>query len=115
MSGGAAEEPLAEAEVEMFRLALEKRHGELRRRLEGIEHDLDETPNPDAEERATEREGDEVLEDLGQAGLTEMRMIEAALKRVEEGEYGFCMRCGEPISRARLDIVPQTPYCRNCA
>ena len=49
------------------------------------------------EEQAIEREDDEVLEDLGAAGLREMRMIEAALDRIENGSYGVCVRCGEPI------------------
>ena len=38
-----------------------------------------------------------MLEDLGAAGLREVRMIEAALDRIENGSYGVCVRCGEPI------------------
>ncbi len=60
---------------------------------------------------ATEREGDEVLEDLGQSAQTELRMIEAALVRIEEGEYGYCVTCGEKISEERLDLIPATPFC----
>ena len=51
---------------------------ELNRRMEEIERDLDAPASPDVEERATEREGDEVLESLGNASLIESRMIEAA-------------------------------------
>ncbi len=94
---------------------LAARLAELRARLEGIEHDLDETPNPDAEERATEREGDEVLESLGAAGLGEIRAIEAALDRIEEGEFGVCVACGKPIAAGRLDAVPHAPRCAKCA
>jgi len=56
-----------------------------------------------------------VLEDLGSSARTEMRMIEAALARMNEGEYGFCVTCGEPISEERLDLIPATPFCRNHA
>ncbi|SDZ93920.1 TraR/DksA family transcriptional regulator [Rubrimonas cliftonensis] len=94
---------------------LQARLAELRTRLEGIEHDLDETPNPDAEERATEREGDEVLESLGAAGLGEIRAIEAALDRIEEGEFGVCVACGGAIAAGRLDAVPHAPRCAKCA
>ena len=52
---------------------------------------------------------------LDAAGLREVRMIEAALDRIEEGSYGFCVRCGEPIGDERLDVVPATPFCRDCA
>lgn len=38
--------------------------------------------------------------------VQEIRRIEAALKRIDEGEYGFCAVSGEPIPRARLDLDP---------
>lgn len=42
------------------------------------------------------------------------RLIRAALRRVEEGSYGECERCGEEISRKRLDVMPWAPLCRHC-
>lgn len=102
-------------DVAYFKDKLLKRKGELSERLEEIEHDLDATPNPDVEERATEREGDEVLESLGNAGLAELKSIEAALARIEAGTYGDCAKCGEEISAERLEALPFTPFCRNCA
>ena len=50
-----------------------------------------------------------MLEDLGAAGVQEIRMIEAALDRIENGSYGICVRCGDPIGEERLDVLPQTP------
>jgi RNA polymerase-binding transcription factor DksA len=94
---------------------LESRLRELQRRLNNIADELDEPASRDSEERATERESDEVLEDLGAAGLQEIRMIEAALGRIDQGSYGTCVVCGDPIDEARLDVLPQTPKCRNCA
>jgi DnaK suppressor protein len=41
--------------------------------------------------------------------------IEAALKRIERGEYGYCTRCGEAISEKRLEVDPTYPLCVNCA
>ncbi len=76
---------------------------------------LEETPDPDVEERATEREDDEVLESLGQAEQLELRQIAAALGRIDEGSYGVCVRCGATIAEERLDLLPATPFCRNCA
>ncbi|MBL9074966.1 TraR/DksA family transcriptional regulator [Tabrizicola sp.] len=92
-----------------------KRLGELGARLEAIEEELDSHQNPDWEELATEREGDEVLEATGNAGKAEITQIRAALKRIEDGSYGDCVRCGEPIAEARLDALPWTPLCRSCA
>ena len=104
-----------EGTLEAARLQLLARRDELNVRLGRIERDLDETPNRDAEERAVEREGDEVLEDLGNAGLMELRKIEAALGRIEDGSFGICARCGEEIATERLAAVPHTPFCRDCA
>ncbi|MFM7656220.1 MAG: TraR/DksA family transcriptional regulator [Paracoccaceae bacterium] len=94
---------------------LETRLAELQARIDGIENELDSHNSPDWEELATEREGDEVLEDLGTAGQLEMRQIAAALKRIDEGDYGVCTKCGAEISEERLDLLPQTPFCRSCA
>lgn len=41
----------------------------------------------------------------------ELRKIKAALVRIDEGEYGFCVVCGEEIARARLDLDPAAATC----
>lgn len=97
------------------KMAMEQRLAELGVRLEAIEEELDSHLNRDWEELATEREGDEVLEATGNAGLAEITRIRAALRRIEDGTYGDCVRCGEPIAEARLDALPWTPLCRSCA
>lgn len=94
---------------------LEARLADLKGRLAGIEAELDSHNAADWEELATEREGDEVLERMGTSGQQEIRMIEAALHRIDEGEYGFCAKCGAEIGEERLDVVPFTPFCRTCA
>lgn len=94
---------------------LRARLKELDNRLHGIEDRLDEPVDDDVEERATEREDDEVLEQLGMAGQAEIEMIEAALGRLKNGTFGTCLSCGEQISEERLDVVPHAAQCRNCA
>lgn len=90
------------------------RRDELARRLGKIETDLDTARSPDSEERATERENDEVLEELGLQGQMELKAIEAALKRIADGTYGTCVRCGGQISQERLEAVPHAALCREC-
>ena len=94
---------------------LKARLVELDHHLHEIEDALDEPADQDVEERAVERELDEVLEGIGNVELHEVQMINAALKRIADGEYGDCVKCGEKISEERLDILPATPLCRNCA
>lgn len=45
----------------------------------------------------------------------ELRRIDAALERINEGEFGWCEECGEAIAEKRLDIDPTTAYCATCA
>ena len=91
------------------------RLNELTTRLQEVEHELESHDSKDWEDMAVEREGDEVLEGLGISGQQEIRMIRAALGRIDAGEYGECVTCGEPISEERLDLIPATPFCRKCA
>jgi len=97
------------------RAQLLNRLKELGARLEAIEEELDSHQNRDWEDLATERESDEVLEATGNAGKAEITQIRAALKRIDDGTYGSCVRCGEAIGKARLDALPWTPLCRTCA
>jgi RNA polymerase-binding transcription factor DksA len=94
---------------------LKERLTELDGRLHRIEDHLEQPPEKDWEDRATEMEMDDVLHGLGSAGMVEVEAIHAALVRIKEGTYGICKRCGAQISEERLDIVPHTTLCRECA
>lgn len=98
-----------------YRAQLETRLGELTERLRELDKELDSHQSKDWEELATEREEDEVLERMGSTGQAEIAQIKAALARMEEGEYGFCTKCGDEIAEDRLDLLPQTPFCAKCA
>jgi DnaK suppressor protein len=40
--------------------------------------------------------------------------IDKVLERIEDGEYGLCARCEEPIAERRLEIIPTALYCAPC-
>jgi RNA polymerase-binding transcription factor DksA len=101
--------------LSQFEDRLHRRLRDLNARLSGVEAELDQPVDADFEERATEREGDEVLESLGNAGLLEIKMIQAALGRIADGTFGECVACGEPISEERLNAVPHAARCKRCA
>lgn len=100
--------------TEVFRSRLVGRRKELSDRLGRIEGDLDVARSNDDDDRAIEREDDEVLEALGEAGLAELRAIDAALLRIDEGKFGRCTRCGMAISEERLHAVPHAALCMTC-
>ena len=41
--------------------------------------------------------------------------IDRALAKVDDGTYGLCERCGDPIAEARLEAMPATRFCINHA
>lgn len=45
----------------------------------------------------------------------QLQRIESALQRLESGEFGWCMKCGEAIARKRLTVDPTAPLCITCA
>ena len=40
--------------------------------------------------------------------------VEHALRKFEEGTYGLCDNCGQPIDPARLEALPEASWCMNC-
>ncbi|WP_133489633.1 TraR/DksA family transcriptional regulator [Aliiroseovarius marinus] len=102
-------------DVNRYRDILNARMKELDKRLHEIEDELDSHQSKDWEELAVEREEDEVLEGLGNSGQNEIAMIQAAFARMDEGEFGYCVECGNEISAERLNVLPHTPFCRDCA
>lgn len=97
-----------------FEDMLRDRRAYLSRQLGKLEASLEKEPPKDVEDRSVERENDEVIEGLGTAGLSELRQIDDALRRIELGNYGICERCEQPISNERLRAVPHARICRGC-
>lgn len=40
--------------------------------------------------------------------------IQAALRKIDDGTYGVCVRCGRPIAPERLEALPFVVYCIEC-
>jgi len=45
----------------------------------------------------------------------ELRRINAALSRIEEDDFGYCVTCGEDIEKKRIEHDPTAPTCMVCA
>lgn len=105
----------AHSGIDRRKAMLLERLDRLDRQIHEIEEELEGHSERDWSELAQVREGDEVLERQGTAGQAEMAAIRAALRRIEEGSYGVCVRCGDDIAVERLDLLPHTPLCAACA
>lgn len=102
-------------DLQKIKKQFENRLKALGAKVDEIEEDLREPSDPDFAEHATEAEGDEVLEGLESTALLEIAQIEAALGRIEDGVYGECATCGEPVGEKRLEVIPHAAQCISCA
>jgi DnaK suppressor protein len=94
---------------------LELRLATLQARLSSLKRDITQPHSGDSVEQAQERENDEVVDAIGNETTLSIRVILAALERIENGTYGACDGCGESISEARLKAIPEATRCQNCA
>ena len=60
-------------------------------------------------------QGQAMALELARRREIELARIDAALKRLDAGEYGYCLTCDEEIALKRLELDPATPVCIDCA
>lgn len=94
---------------------LEAQLAELEAREANITRDLAEPLNADSSEQAVEMEDDQSLEAQALLVTREIASVKRALARIEDGEYGVCVRCGGDINPARLEARPEAALCIGCA
>ncbi len=63
---------------------------------------------------ATDSADREVMLDIASSEQRLLRNIEHAMKRIDEGVYGYCELCNSRISDARLDAKPESIVCIDC-
>lgn len=105
-------------DIQALRARLEEMQVSLldrRRRLKAHISNRDEPLPADFAEQAVELENDEAMVAIDGELATELRNVESALARFEDGTYGFCSRCGEAILPERLSALPETILCIHCA
>ncbi|HEV2279926.1 MAG TPA: TraR/DksA C4-type zinc finger protein [Acidobacteriaceae bacterium] len=57
----------------------------------------------------------EMLFSQGTEGHSQLTLVRLALERLDDGTFGECLHCGSVIGEKRLDALPWTPYCIECA
>ena len=58
---------------------------------------------------------DEVQAAVVDRRARQLEEVNRALADIDAGRYGICRECGEPIAKARLQALPYTPTCIECA
>jgi len=104
---------MTKTESRRYQEMLEAKQGELSKFLRGLDDiRIEQAPDAiDEVQNATLREL--AIRNLDRDSR-QLRYVRDALHRIEEGSFGVCMRCDEPISSKRLNAVPWDAYCLRC-
>ncbi|KAF7785761.1 hypothetical protein PRUB_a0140 [Pseudoalteromonas rubra] len=94
---------------------LKSKQNELSQRIAAIEADFRKGRSASFAEQNTERENDDVLDEIHQEAKQELVMVNQAILRIEQGAYGLCQHCEEQINPERLNALPYTTTCIKCA
>jgi RNA polymerase-binding protein DksA len=86
----------------------------LRSTADEVRSNLSKTPMHLAD-LSSEHYNQQIATDLLQNERDMLAEVVAALQRLEDGTYGKCESCGKGITRERLDAVPYTRHCIQCA
>ncbi len=82
-------------------------------RTQQMEESAEQDTGDDAD-KASQSIEKELLFELSDNERTTLDHIEAALRKIEKGTYGFCEFCRKPIVPARLEALPFARYCITC-
>ncbi len=103
--------------LDTFKKRLEERQQTLRKTVSRTEEDgriADQDSAQDIADRAASSYTKEFLFSQSNNDRQLLQMVETALQRIREGEFGECVSCGNEINAKRLEAVPWTRYCIEC-
>ena len=93
-------------------------------RREGLVRQVNEAEmrNRDRDQEATQDPADvaanayakELSISMSEGDRRLLTLIDEALKRIETGDYGECVHCGEPVQEKRLEAIPWARHCLRC-
>ena len=105
--------------TQKFRILLEERRAELAKLMAGA---ADASAPVELDQQVQGRlsrvdalQGQEMAKATAERRRLEIAQIDAALERMDEDEYGYCVACGEEIAEKRLELNPAIARCVDCA
>jgi DnaK suppressor protein len=111
-------DPLSEEQLRELREDLEQLQRQLRGQLERIGDDSQPVQLDQQMVGRLSRMDAMQQQQMARASQSHMRAhlsrVSLALKAMEEGEFGYCKSCDEPIGFARLKVRPDSPLCIAC-
>jgi len=110
--------------IETLKQTLLERRAELERDIEHLQSELRDLSADQEAERGgvgnhfaddgSSLGEQERISTVGSDFREQVQMIDAAVERMDEGIYGICQRCGQPIQQERLEALPFVAFCISC-
>lgn len=109
-------------DVARMKQRLEAKRAELERNMAGLSEahpepegaiELDEGPR-DLEDRSIDVQETQQEKEILDNEQDLLAQVNAALQRIEQGTYGICDNCGQPINEKRLEAIPWASLCLKC-
>jgi DnaK suppressor protein len=108
---------LSKKDAEKYRRLLDDKKASLSQEIaktRSAEEETTEESTQDIADKAVSSYTREFLYSLTDGERGTLLQIDEALVRIDEGSYGFCTNCGQPMAEKRLTAVPWAPYCIDC-
>lgn len=108
---------VSKKDVEKYRRALVAKKDEISQELvknKDAGQESSDEQTQDIADKATSSYTKEFLFSLSDSERTLVQQIDQAIARIDDGNYGTCTHCGNPLMEKRLEAVPWTPYCLDC-
>lgn len=83
-------------------------------KLKGNDLSVDDSETPDPVDLAVRNYSKNVMLAVSENESRQLALIDEALRRVQDNEYGFCQNCENEITAKRLAAIPWARYCLNC-
>ncbi|NPA66351.1 MAG: RNA polymerase-binding protein DksA [Epsilonproteobacteria bacterium] len=108
---------MQKSELEYFKEMLLSRKDQITKNLSSVQEEISNLQKQELNDEGdyAAANNDSMIEDaLVQKQQKELTEIENALKKIENGEYGICEMCEDPIGFQRLKVKPHAVYCIDC-
>ena len=83
-------------------------------KLNGNDLSIDDSETPDPVDLAVRNYSKNVMLAVSENESRQLALIDEALQRVEDKEYGECQNCGKEVNPKRLTAIPWARYCIDC-
>ena len=105
---------MTKAQLKAIKEKLTAERNTIIEKLSGNDLSVDESETPDPVDLAVRNYSKNVMLAVSENESKQLVLINDALERLEDDEYGPCQNCEEDVNPKRLNAIPWARYCLNC-